>query len=504
MAAFVILVLTPGVVFAERRPTNLQVVNLPCNSDGLITGEKFTWTNPNELTYQDGDWVYTFKETWIHVFRPDEFVDKPVTSGVIITYPFIHAKTYSVWVESVYYHSNAKVTYHSDTKYFPATCTKSPTPTPVIITPDCTTAADCSSACQTGSCIGGICKNYVNKAAGTSCGTGKTCNGSGTCTTTQTNTQPVGTTDEVNSSTCSVRGWAYDPDASGTSIDIHVYRDGQAGIGVGQPGYKANVSRPDVNSAFLITGNHGFDIKFSPSGGTMESGLFDGKAHTIYVYAIDTAGGTNPLLGMTNGISRTITCSSSSPPSTSKGSIQGYKVLMPGNNGGGGCDPLKGGTGCNQPWNATVSVDGGNGDTENPYGTGQPLVQPYWNSLSAGNHTVSVNAPTSGFTIGYTLCYNATNCHNNTPTPGNSVVVNVPDGGYADLWWHYTPPSQPADINRDGIVDLIDFNLWLRAFQEVDIPPYTAGGKAYYPDVNSDSTVDLLDFNLWLSAFKSQ
>ena len=72
-----------------------------------------------------------------------------------------------------------------------------------------------------------------------------------------------------------------------------------------------------------------------------------------------------------------------------------------------------------------------------------------------------------------------------TPTPTN-ISVNT------------------ADINRDGIVDLIDFNLWLRAFQEVDIPPYTAGGKAYYPDVNSDSTVDLLDFNLWLSAFKSQ
>ena len=67
-----------------------------------------------------------------------------------------------------------------------------------------------------------------------------------------------------------------------------------------------------------------------------------------------------------------------------------------------------------------------------------------------------------------------------------------------------TPTSisfQAADINRDGTVDLIDFNLWLRAAQEIDSFPYSAGGNPYYPDVNNSGGIpDLLDFNMWLAA----
>jgi len=29
-------------------------------------------------------------------------------------------------------------------------------------------------------------------------------------------------------------------------------------------------------------------------------------------------------------------------------------------------------------------------------------------------------------------------CHNNVPTSGNTATVNVPAGGFADLWWHFT------------------------------------------------------------------
>ncbi len=67
-----------------------------------------------------------------------------------------------------------------------------------------------------------------------------------------------------------------------------------------------------------------------------------------------------------------------------------------------------------------------------------------------------------------------------------------------------TAPINTADINRDGVVDLLDFNLWLRAFQKIDNPPYTANNKPYYPDVISDAIIDLLDFNAWLRAFKTQ
>src|SRR3989344_1179697 len=63
---------------------------------------------------------------------------------------------------------------------------------------------------------------------------------------------------------------------------------------------------------------------------------------------------------------------------------------------------------------------------------------PYvFNSVSSGNHNVSVSVP-AGWSVGYTLCYNDTTCHNNVPTSGNTATVNVPAGDFADLWWHFT------------------------------------------------------------------
>src|SRR3989344_2308477 len=79
----------------------------------------------------------------------------------------------------------------------------------------------------------------------------------------------------------------------------------------------------------------------------------------------------------------------------------------------------------------------------------QTNVNPYmFSNVSAGSHVVSVGVP-AGWSVGYTLCYNATTCHNNAPTPGNSVTVDVPAGGYSDLWWHYTAPlpPQPPDYS---------------------------------------------------------
>ncbi|MET0865762.1 MAG: hypothetical protein ABWZ98_15640, partial [Nakamurella sp.] len=80
-----------------------------------------------------------------------------------------------------------------------------------------------------------------------------------------------------------VRGWAFDPDEPATALQIAVYED-NVGIGwvpSGQP-------RPDVNSAYGITGNHGFDFLIdSPPGD-----------HSIQVYAINVGGGTgNPMVG---------------------------------------------------------------------------------------------------------------------------------------------------------------------------------------------------------------
>ncbi len=69
-------------------------------------------------------------------------------------------------------------------------------------------------------------------------------------------------------------------------------------------------------------------------------------------------------------------------------------------------------------------------------------------NVPAGTHTVSTAVP-SGYSAAYTRCYNDIKCHQcggfgedtNVPTPGSSVQVDVPAGGFVDLWWYYYPPA---------------------------------------------------------------
>ena len=108
------------------------------------------------------------------------------------------------------------------------------------------------------------------------------------------NTPPVGNVDGADCSILS--GWAYDPDTSSQSIDVHVY-DGVAGdFSRGITATTANVPRGDVNAAFGITGNHGFSI-------ATPSSLKTGTSHTLTFYAIDSTGGSNPPIG-----SKTVSC----------------------------------------------------------------------------------------------------------------------------------------------------------------------------------------------------
>jgi len=95
----------------------------------------------------------------------------------------------------------------------------------------------------------------------------------------------------------SADGWAYDPDTSSQSIDVHMY-DGLTFLGA----VTANQSRPDVNQVKGITGNHGFTF------GIPES-LKDNQNHQIFAYAINTNSvGPNPKL---SGAPKTINCAPS-------------------------------------------------------------------------------------------------------------------------------------------------------------------------------------------------
>ncbi|MBI2443195.1 MAG: right-handed parallel beta-helix repeat-containing protein [Candidatus Levybacteria bacterium] len=58
------------------------------------------------------------------------------------------------------------------------------------------------------------------------------------------------------------------------------------------------------------------------------------------------------------------------------------------------------------------------------------------------------------------------------------------------------PPGPiTGDINRDGKVDLLDFNIWRDEF--------LGNVATKSADLNGDGTVDLVDFNLWLTAYKT-
>ncbi len=129
--------------------------------------------------------------------------------------------------------------------------------------------------------------------------------GLGFCTLT-TNTFPApnsafGFLDTTTSTNGNFAGWAFDPNAysdpvSGApSIFVDVYVDGQAGSGA--PGFRmvANAPRPDVNSAYGINGNHGFNFTLPIQYQT------DGLNHTIYPYAISLFGQPNILLSNSPG-----------------------------------------------------------------------------------------------------------------------------------------------------------------------------------------------------------
>lgn len=109
------------------------------------------------------------------------------------------------------------------------------------------------------------------------------------------NRLPVGSFDLIQTSpgTIRVAGWALDPDSPTTPVTIHAYVGGPAGSGEGHALGAAALSRTDVAAVYPGTGsNHGFDFTFTTS--------VRGNV-PVYLYAIDTMGGNNPLIATKSG-----------------------------------------------------------------------------------------------------------------------------------------------------------------------------------------------------------
>lgn len=108
---------------------------------------------------------------------------------------------------------------------------------------------------------------------------------------------------EMESNCVHVGGWAFDPDASSSSIDVHIYIGGPSGT-PGAPCIPilANMASKNINNDYGIDGNHGFDYTlFTDKNGSQE----------VYAYAIDTAGGNESYIGK-----RTVWCSARSSDSS--------------------------------------------------------------------------------------------------------------------------------------------------------------------------------------------
>ncbi len=94
-------------------------------------------------------------------------------------------------------------------------------------------------------------------------------------------TNTPGTNNKGNCST--LEGWAWDPDVPNTSINLNIYKDGVFVTTINAGNY-----RNDLVPAYG-TGYHGFIY-------SIPSNWLDDVTHNINVYAVDTAGGSNPNL----------------------------------------------------------------------------------------------------------------------------------------------------------------------------------------------------------------
>lgn len=59
-----------------------------------------------------------------------------------------------------------------------------------------------------------------------------------------------------------------------------------------------------------------------------------------------------------------------------------------------------------------------------------------------------------------------------------------------------TPIPIAADVDRNGCVGIVDFNLWLQAFTGNPAPNT-------YPDINSDGRITIQDFNVWFRTMRT-
>lgn len=87
-----------------------------------------------------------------------------------------------------------------------------------------------------------------------------------------------------------IRGWAFDPNDTDKSIEVHIYIYPEGGASEGYNTGSTSTERPDVNTAYGIIGVHGFEFQ-------VPAKWCDGKSYTADVYGINVEAGGNIALG---------------------------------------------------------------------------------------------------------------------------------------------------------------------------------------------------------------
>jgi hypothetical protein len=78
---------------------------------------------------------------------------------------------------------------------------------------------------------------------------------------------------------------------------------------------------------------------------------------------------------------------------------------------------------------------------------------------------------------------------------GNHLFVDTTTGTVGrEIWVADLTPANPADYDRNGLVEQADYDFWLAHFGET-------AGLGLQADGNEDGTVDAADYTLWRDEF---
>lgn len=296
-------------------------------------------------------------------------------------------------------------------------------------------------------------------------------------------------------------GWTCQAQHGGEANTVHFYMDGEAGKGQFLGATTANVQREQaVGSQCEGNINHGFAV--DPHSLTNGNVLFDGKSHQIYAYGLGVGGnGPNPLLGgspitMTGPTTGSVTFhfeGIDSLNNTKPHHLQRSLVLYFYTANTYGSDPM--GVKADYTARDTLTFSSGSSNSndslayvftnttfnlgsvatndyyilaKSPEGSLRQLLSNQKIHITAGTNTILVNTDnTNGSPTIPLLLMGDINNNNQVGVDDYAILrdcygANAVQSRCSDHHLADTTVGLFADLNDDGVIDGIDYNLLIR------------------------------------------